>query len=144
MVEARMEPKSAEVTPIELYLRRREFLQRAGLFTATGAVWGGGLIALSSQGSADPPAQPAAQGPALVPAIRGRYATDEALTSFENITTYNNYYELGLAKTDPAEYGHLIRPKPWTVQVEGELAKPLTLDLDTLTRWFPLEERIYR
>ncbi len=139
-----MEPKSAEVTPIELYLRRREFLKRAGLFTATGAAWGGGLIALSGQGSADPPPQPAAQGPELVPAVRGRYAADEALTSFENITTYNNYYELGLSKTDPAEYGHLIRPKPWTVQVEGELEKPLVLDLDTLTRWFPLEERIYR
>src|SRR5688500_1008415 len=99
-----MEPKSAEITPIELYLRRRrEFLKRAALFSATGAAWGGGLSALSSQGSADPPPQAADRGPALVPAIRGRYATDEALTSFENITTYNNYYELGLSKTDPAE-----------------------------------------
>ncbi|MFS8065701.1 MAG: protein-methionine-sulfoxide reductase catalytic subunit MsrP, partial [Byssovorax sp.] len=73
-----------------------------------------------------------------------RFDTDEPQTTFEDVTHYNNFYELGLSKSDPAEYGELIRPRPWTVRITGEVNRELTLDLDTILGWFPLEERIYR
>jgi len=71
-------------------------------------------------------------------------STDEPKTSFEDITSYNNYYELGLSKSAPAVYGHLIRPRPWTIAITGEVEKRMTLDLDTILGWFSLEERVYR
>ncbi len=139
------ESPAAEITPEASYLKRREFLRQAGLFAATSAAWGGGLVLLSSHGTAGAPkAAPAASSPELAVSARGRYGTSEKPTPFEDITTYNNYYELALSKSGPAELGHLIRTRPWTVRIEGELEKPLTLDLDTLMKWFSLEERTYR
>lgn len=140
------EPKSSEITPQVLWLRRREFLRRAGLFTATAAAWGTGLSILSGRGEADPPPPP--QRPETIPGLRvdqtRRFDTEEPRTSFESITTYNNYYELGLSKSDPARLGHLIRPRPWTLRIEGEVSQPQTLDLDTVLGWFGLQERVYR
>ena len=72
------------------------------------------------------------------------YSTDEEQTGYKEVTTYNNYYELGLDKSDPAENAATLRPRPWTVAIEGEVKKPQTLDIDTLISWFPLEERVYR
>jgi sulfoxide reductase catalytic subunit YedY len=69
---------------------------------------------------------------------------NEPETPYEAVTTYNNYYELGTSKSAPAEAAHSLRPRPWTVRVEGEVEKPLTLDIDTIIRWFSLEERVYR
>lgn len=144
------EPKSSEITTPELYARRREFIKSGALFLGTSAAFGTGLIELSSLGSADPPAKP----PPLPKAVpgdvkwevsrRGRYATSEAQTPYEDVTTYNNYYELGLSKSEPANEGYRIKPKPWTIAVKGAVAKELTLDVDTLIRWFGLEERVYR
>src|SRR5262249_40663263 len=57
---------------------------------------------------------------------------------------YNNFYEFGLGKSDPAERAGTLRTRPWTVRIEGEVAQPQTLDLDVLLKWFPLEERVYR
>ncbi|HEY4156873.1 MAG TPA: protein-methionine-sulfoxide reductase catalytic subunit MsrP, partial [Polyangiaceae bacterium] len=57
---------------------------------------------------------------------------------------YNNYYELGTSKSEPARLGFRIKTRPWTLHVTGELETPLTLDIDTLIRWFGLEERVYR
>ena len=140
------EPKSSEVTPYDVYLRRREFLRRAGLFAATSLTWGAGLTALSGRGSADPPKAPPALplDPAWKNVRRGAYRIDEQPTRFEAVTTYNNYYELGLSKSAPAELGHLIQPRPWSVRIAGEVEKPFSLDIDTMLRWFGLEERIYR
>jgi sulfoxide reductase catalytic subunit YedY len=75
---------------------------------------------------------------------RQAYRIDEKPTRFEDITTYNNYYELGLSKSAPAELGHLIQTRPWSVRIAGEVEKPSVLDIDTMIRWFGLEERIYR
>jgi methionine sulfoxide reductase catalytic subunit len=141
------EPPSSEITPAEVYLQRRELLKRAGLFTVTAAAWGGGLIALSSSGGSDAPVPLTNADGDLVPSVRGRYGVDpakDAKTAYTDIVGYNNYYELGLSKGDPSQYGHLIRPRPWTVSVEGEVDEPLALDLDKILGWFPLEERVYR
>lgn len=141
-------PKPSEITPQALYAKRRQFLEQVGLFVGTSAGLGAGLTLLSSLGSADPPVKPPA--PPQVPGERPwkfqrnqRWSSREPLTSYEAITTYNNYYELSLSKSGPAERGYLLRPRPWTLRVEGEV-EPRTLDVDTLIRWFGLEERVYR
>jgi sulfoxide reductase catalytic subunit YedY len=143
-------PASSEITKPELYARRREFIKNGALFIGTSAVLGAGLVSLSSMGSADPPAAPPPM-PKAPPgaakwevARRGRYGTIEAQNSYEDITTYNNYYELGVSKSEPATLGFRIKPRPWTVHVKGEVARERTLDIDTLIGWFGLEERVYR
>jgi sulfoxide reductase catalytic subunit YedY len=139
-------PPSSEITPVGLYLRRREFLVRAGAFAATSAAWGTGLVLLSGRGNADPPTPPPARsGPSgLLVGERGRYATDEPRTPYEDATTYNNFYELGVSKAAPARTAARLHTRPWTVEIAGEVDKPRTLDIDTLLGWFGLEERIYR
>jgi len=72
------------------------------------------------------------------------FDTDEPLTSQKDVITYNNFYEFGLDKDDPARNAHTLRPRPWTVEIEGEVARPQTIDIDTLLSWFPQEQRIYR
>jgi len=143
-------PPSSEITPPELYARRREFIKAGALFVGTSAAWGAGLVSLSSVGHADPPLNPpplpkgqAGRAKWQI-ARRGRFGTSEAQTSYEDITTYNNYYELGFSKTEPAAAGFRIKTEPWTVRVVGEVAQPRTLDIDTLIGWFGLEERVYR
>jgi len=141
------EPGSAEITPEQLYLRRRDFLKNGALFVGTTAAVGAGLVRLSggwSGGGRPEPAAAAPSAPAPPAPAPDRFDPGEPKTSFEDVTTYNNYYELGLSKAAPAENGHLIRPRPWTIAIEGEVKKPMTLDLDTILRWFPLEERVYR
>ncbi|GHF32117.1 sulfoxide reductase catalytic subunit YedY [Deinococcus metalli] len=122
---------------------RREFLKSAGLFTVTAAGLAGGLEALTRRpgaGSAE------AQGTAFVRPARplGPYDTKEAVTPWEQATTYNNFYEFGTDKGDPARMAASLKPRPWTVKIDGEVKKPQTVDIDTLQGWFPLEDRIYR
>ena len=68
----------------------------------------------------------------------------EKLTSFEDITTYNNFYEFGTDKKDPSRQAHTLRPRPWTVRVEGEIKKPKVYDVDEVIRRYPPQERVYR
>jgi len=70
--------------------------------------------------------------------------TGEQLTSFEDITHYNNFYEFGVEKDQPAKNAGGLPTRPWTVKVEGKVAKPLTFDIDTLLKMRPLEDRVYR
>lgn len=152
MAKLPKEPPSSEITPEDLYRGRREFLKNAALFTGTAAAMGGGLWALVRKaGRADPPLPtadvpplPASTSSAGAPMGKSPYSTDEPMTPEKDVTTYNNYYELGLDKSDPAQNAGTLRPRPWTVQVEGEVKKPQTLDVDTLIKWFSLEERVYR
>ncbi|HTN88833.1 MAG TPA: protein-methionine-sulfoxide reductase catalytic subunit MsrP, partial [Sorangium sp.] len=96
------------------------------------------------EGSAPP--LPAAATPPPPGAAGGRspFVTDEPRTDYEAIVSYNNFYELGLSKSEPAANAGRLRLRPWTVACEGELKKPEVIDIDTLLRWFPLEERVYR
>ncbi|MET0402953.1 MAG: protein-methionine-sulfoxide reductase catalytic subunit MsrP [Cystobacter sp.] len=142
------EPPGSELTSESLYLRRREVIKGAALFTGTAALIGTGLQLLSrrpggGQGPEGPPPAPSAERP---PAKRprGPYDTDEAPTPYEDVTTYNNFYEFGLDKGDPARHAHTLQTRPWTVVIDGEVNKPQTVDLDTLQSWFPLEDRVYR
>jgi sulfoxide reductase catalytic subunit YedY len=145
---------SADITPERLYLRRREFIKNAALFAGTTAAVGGGLVWIMSGGKPDAPEAPtpssapeSGASPAEVgsgPVARGRFSTDEPKTPFKDVTTYNNFYEFGVDKSDPAENAQSLKPRPWTVSIEGEVKKPQVIDIDSLIKWFPLEERIYR
>ncbi len=149
------EPAGSEITPPEVYARRREFLRQAGLFAATSAVWGGAATYLSMRGAADPPPAPPKPPPPIVrdgvtidrwkSIAKSSYSRPAAeATPFDSVTTYNNYYELGLSKSDPAKHAGSLKPRPWTVRIEGEVHKPQTVDIDDLLALFPFEERVYR
>ncbi len=87
-----------------------------------------------------------AQNPAAqkLTAAKSKLSTTEPLNSYRDVTTYNNFYEFGLDKGDPAKYASALKPRPWSVKVEGECAKPGTYNIEDILKWFPLEERIYR
>jgi sulfoxide reductase catalytic subunit YedY len=115
----------SDVTPKDVYLNRRRFLTVAT----------GGLVL----GAADARAEKLEQlqkSPLSV--------TDEKITPQGDATSYNNYYEFGTAKTDPAKNAGRLKTQPWKVSVEGQCAKPMTYDIDALRKVAPLEERIYR
>jgi sulfoxide reductase catalytic subunit YedY len=139
-----------EVTPEPLYERRREFLKDALLFAATATGVGVGLTSLLKGGRSEAPPAPAAgaDGPAGPPALeisgRSPFSTAETPTPLRDVTTYNNFYEFGLDKDEPARRSGTLKTRPWTVTVDGEVGKPMTVDVDQLRRWFPVEERIYR
>ena len=102
-----------EITEPGLYLRRRDFLRDAALATlAAGLVPGIACAADAPSGE---------RIPNLVP---GPFGTDETPTSFDDATSYNNFYEFGTDKSDPKRYAHTLRTKPWSVAIEGEVGKP--------------------
>ncbi len=132
--------RESEVTPKGLYVRRREFIASAGSVAALAVTAG-----LGSTLSAD---AEAAQNPSAYkfPDLKkgSPFNTTEALNSYKDVTTYNNFYEFGLDKGDPARYAHSLKPRPWSVAVEGHCGKPGNYNIEDIAKWFPLEERIYR
>jgi methionine sulfoxide reductase catalytic subunit len=124
----------SDVTPKALYLRRREFIRAAGVAVA------GGVAALLS------PAEARAQGKgAKLPNVhKSGWGAGETPTPYEAITTYNNFYELGADKDDPSRNAASLRTRPWTVSIEGLVAKPGKYPYDDLVKPYQLEERIYR
>ncbi|MDX2012230.1 MAG: protein-methionine-sulfoxide reductase catalytic subunit MsrP [Myxococcaceae bacterium] len=132
---------SDPITPEALFRRRREFLQNAGLLAATAVVTGGSLYAVSGGG-----ARRRAGAPEVAPSTTPMPAgpDGERLTSLRDVTSYNNFYEFGLEKEDPAALASRLTLRPWTLSVEGEVNEPRTFDIDALTKAFPLEDRVYR
>jgi sulfoxide reductase catalytic subunit YedY len=130
---------SSEITPKQTYLRRREFLASAG--AALAALATGTLDASSGRiGSA-------ASGPAAgakVPVTKRTVTTTDPPTPYDVVTTYNNYYEFGSNKSDPARNAVAFRPKPWSVAVEGACGKPGVYTLEDILKPHALEERVYR
>ena len=125
---------SSEITPESLYLNRRQFI--AGAMAATLSPV---LLLPSASEAATPPA-----GQPLKAKRNGAFTVEDASTKFENVTTYNNFYEFGPNKDDPARLAHTLKPRPWTVVVDGHVARPKQYDVDELLRVSPLEERVYR
>jgi sulfoxide reductase catalytic subunit YedY len=139
------EPHSSEITPEPLYWRRREFIRNTGLIAGTAAATGAPLLWLVGKSPPpDAPITPPLPETALDTTTGSSFDTTEPETSYKDITTYNNFYEFGVDKGDPAENAQSFQTRPWTIDVEGEVAKPQTVDLDDLLKWFPLEQRIYR
>jgi sulfoxide reductase catalytic subunit YedY len=133
----RREPmfRSSEVTPERLYIDRRRFIAGAAALGLAGGAVTDAVLAAIAEGKA----------PAGAPLSAKRnpaYAHADAITKVEDATTYNNFYEFGLDKGDPARLSGNFKPRPWSVKVEGLVAKPKTYDIDELLK-FPLEERVY-
>jgi sulfoxide reductase catalytic subunit YedY len=125
----------SEITPRRFYERRREFMKLAAAGSVLGAA---GLLA---RGAA---AQEKTLGlQKLENVAKSRFSTSEPRTAYRHVIGYNNYYEFGTEKDDPADHAGRLRVRPWTVAVEGEVAKPRTFGIEELLR-FPLEERVYR
>lgn len=139
----------SEITPKDVFDNRREFLQQAGfglLASATGLLSSSLHAATTNQSNVLlHHAKPAANGAIKLPDYSiSKYSAGEKLTSFEDITTYNNYYEFGTGKSEPAVNAKLFKPYPWTVNIEGEVKKNKTISIEDIYKLAPLEERIYR
>ena len=136
------------ITPERVYLRRREFIRNSLLFAATSSSVGGTLLwlmrGLRAKDHKHPVNATATESRPLTIAQRTDYAPGEAKTPYESVTTYNNFYEFGTDKSDPAQNALTLRPRPWTLNIEGEVERPQVIDIDQLLSWFPLEERVYR
>src|SRR6266540_1349464 len=118
-----------EITPHQTYLRRREFLASTGAAIAalaTGAL--GGTVAAAEK----------------LAVTKRTVTTQDPLTPYKAVTTYNNFYEFGSNKSDPARNAGGFKPKPWSVAVEGACGKPGVYTLEDVLKPHPLEERIYR
>ena len=120
--------RSSEITPERAYFNRREFLRAAGVLGVAGAAVS--TAALVAAPTSEHPSQ-------------GEQLKDE-LTPFEDVTTYNNFYEFGTDKSEPAENARGFKTKPWSVRVEGLVTKPATYDLEEFIKPHKLEERVYR
>ncbi len=130
--------KAGDIRPSEItcesnYLNRRDFIR-------AGAIAGGSLIASSALAAVIPEMGMARLADVAVSPL----STDETSNSFEDIATYNNFYEFGLDKSDPYKYAEDFKTRPWTIEVSGEAEKTGTFDFDEFVKPFDLEERIYR
>ncbi len=127
----------ADVTPKSVYLDRRKFLQAMGIVGATAAA-GKGLFDLAF------PSQSAFAATKFTGLAKSPFSTTEKQNSYEDVTHYNNFYEFGTDKGDPAKNSKNFNTSNWVVSVEGEVSKPRKFTMDEILKIAPLEERIYR
>lgn len=120
--------KASEITDERLYMQRRTFIKAAAGVGAIAAV-GSSIPLLVSRAESD---------------VTGAERAEDELTPYDKVTSYNNFYEFGTDKEDPAKHAHALRPRPWTVRVDGEVQQPQILDIDDILKSFPAEERVYR
>src|SRR5688572_23453183 len=125
--------RSSEITPKSLYLRRREFIQ-----ASAAALVGAGVG--SFPGDAGAQARTKLSGPVK----KSQFSTTEKVNLYEHVTTYNNFYEFGTGKDEPAQNAKNFKTDGWTIEVEGMVAKPAKYALEDFVKPHALEERIYR
>lgn len=129
----------SEITPPEIFHNRRHFLQLAGFGLAAGALLGArSAVAASGNHASGDPAKK------IIAYTKTKYGVGESLTPYKDITTYNNFYEFGTGKADPAIESVLFKPQPWSIRIEGAVNKPKTINIEDLLKLASLEERIYR
>jgi len=126
----------ADITP-QVYLNRRKFLEAMGIVGAT-AVAGSRLLELAA------PSETAVAATKFSGLLKSPFSTTEKENSYEEVTHYNNFYEFGTDKTDPAKNAQKFDTSNWMVSVEGEVVKPRKFSMDEILKIAPLEERIYR
>jgi methionine sulfoxide reductase catalytic subunit len=137
LIKRAQDLKYSDITPKHVYMNRRKFLAQAGL--AGGAILAGrGIWNMVS-----PPASVSANTKLNV-AVKSPFSTSEKQNTYKEVSTYNNYYEFGTGKDEPAKYAGNFKTSPWTVSVEGECAKPRKFSMDDILKMAPLEERVYR
>jgi len=123
----------SDITPQAVFENRRNLIKAAaaGSFGMALAPW------FSREALAATPEK-------LSAVLNQAYASIEEPTPYKYVTSYNNFYEFGTDKADPAQYAHTLQTRPWTISIEGLVKKPLVLDIDALLKLAPMEERIYR
>jgi sulfoxide reductase catalytic subunit YedY len=129
-------PFASEITPRAVFESRRAFIRQL----AVGTIAGGALAEMLAREAF---AQ-AAGSQKLAAQANPNYVVMDKPSAYKDATTYNNFYEFGTDKSDPAGYAGTLKTRPWTLAIEGEVKKPTTLDVDGLLKLAPLEERIYR
>jgi len=122
---------ASDITPEHIYNDRRNFIKNLGLILGSSAL---STLANTSFGALN----------SLPSFAQAKNHGNEKLTSLKDITSYNNYYEFGTSKSDPHDHADLLKIDPWSISIEGSVAKPLKLDVDDLIKLIPIEERIYR
>jgi sulfoxide reductase catalytic subunit YedY len=131
IIRKRTDISPGEITPKDVYLNRRRFLREVAAVAAAGA--SAALLPSVTQAGQK------------IPNVRkSPFSSNEKLTSVRDITSYNNFYEFGTDKKDPARNAQNFRTFPWSVAIEGEVKKPAVYQLEDFFKHFPLEERIYR
>lgn len=137
MPSKRNEVPEAEITPREVFVNRRKFMTAAAVAGLGLAAAGGAMELLEPRGQV----MAAEQLKASPSQWNGKGLQE---TSFYDVTHYNNFYEFGTGKSDPAKYAGALKTEPWTVEVEGLVHKKKTYDIDALMKLSPLEDRVYR
>ncbi|MDX1568355.1 MAG: protein-methionine-sulfoxide reductase catalytic subunit MsrP [Longimicrobiales bacterium] len=128
-INRKSDPASSEITPRRAYMERRSFIRRMGLVAGSLALGPAAALACETRSAGD---------------AEDGGGPDDELTPYEDVTRYNNFYEFGTGKEDPARNAGTLVTRPWTVEVEGHVTRPGTYDVDQLIRRFPVEDRIYR
>ena len=128
---------SSEITPKSIYLSRRKFIAKASGAAA-------GLLVVRTLSEFVSPSQTVRAATKLNPTVKSPFSTNEKQTLYNDVTHYNNFYEFGVGKEEPAEKAKRFRTSPWTVSVGGAVRKPEAFDIDALVKLAPLEERVYR
>ncbi len=128
------QPAASEITPRDVWLQRRQLLGAAGALALAGTA-PTALAQSAGQGG---------RGQPLAAARNAQYAIMDRVTAYKDATTYNNFYEFGTDKADPARLAGRMPTRPWTVRVEGEVLKPRTFGIEDILKLAALEERTYR
>jgi methionine sulfoxide reductase catalytic subunit len=128
--------RSSEITPQSLYLNRRKFLVAAGL---------AGAAAAGAKGILDIASPEPAYAEEKIPNLqKSPFSTTEKITPEQTVANYNNYYEFSTEKDEPAKLATKFRTRPWKVKIEGDVSKKQEWDIDSILKFAPAEERIYR
>ena len=125
----------SEVTPKSLFMNRRKFMAGAAV---------AGVAAVGYKGFELFSPDESVQANTRLQYSKSKYSTNEKETPYKDVTTYNNFYEFSTDKSGPSELAGKFQTRPWEVSIEGEVAKHKKIDIDSLMKLAPLEERIYR
>ncbi len=137
--------QSSEITAESVYQQRRHFIKRFAQTTVATLATPALLTGCSSEADSDEKFIASSDKTAdFAHVAKSSFSTDEELTSFEAVTTYNNFLELGTGKRAPARNANQLVTRPWTIEVEGEVEKSGIIDIETILSKFSIEERIYR
>jgi methionine sulfoxide reductase catalytic subunit len=131
---------SSEITPQDEYEKFNQ--DRRRFITGAAALGAGALAATRIPGILSPSASVHADD--QLKTVPSKYTVSDPQTPFNKATNYNNFYEFGFDKSDPAKNAHTLRTRPWTVQITGMVKAPKTVDIDSILKYRPIENRVYR
>jgi methionine sulfoxide reductase catalytic subunit len=146
IIQTKSDLVPSEITPLEVFKNRRQFIQKIGLGLSVGGIStiAPPLFANTITSSNTPSSANGATRSKALQFAKTSYGAGEKLNTYNDIITYNNFYEFGTSKSEPAMNSKLFKPYPWTLSIEGEIKKPKTISIEDLYKLAPLEERIYR